>query len=217
MDNKSLDTYLVLAVVFVAALLTANVISGKIIALGPLFVPAGVLAYSITFAMTDTMCEIWGRRRTQAVVMAGFGVQLLVWGLITLAVYFPGAPYWSPPRQEAYAAVLGTSNRIIMASLAAYLISQTFDVWIFSRLKARMGERHLWLRNNLSTGLSQILDSTVFITLAFAGVLDVWTLIGHHLVVKWVIALLDTPVVYLLVHLLRPRAGKPPSAAGAPA
>lgn len=207
MDRKALNVYLFLSAVFVASLIAANVVSGKIIAIGPLFVPAGVLAYSFTFAMTDTLCELWGRERTQAVVSAGFAVQLLVWALIVLAIAAPAAPFW--PHQEAYASVLGATHRIIGASLAAYAVSQTFDVWVFSRLKERFGGRHLWLRNNLSTGLSQLIDSTIFLTLAFAGtvafpgIMDLAPLIGGHLVVKWAIAALDTPVVYALVHLLR--------------
>ena len=78
MDSKSLAPFLLLSTAFVAALIAANVVSGKIIAVAGLFVPAGVLAYSITFAVTDTVCEVWGRQRTQLVVNAGFAVQLLV-------------------------------------------------------------------------------------------------------------------------------------------
>ena len=221
MARQSLNIYLSLSAVFIASLIAANVVSGKIIAIGPLFVPAGVLAYSITFAMTDTLCELWGRERTQAVVSAGFAVQLLVWALIVLAIQVPAAPFW--PHQEAYASILGTTHRIIGASLAAYAVSQTFDVWVFSRLKERFAGRHLWLRNNLSTGLSQVIDSAIFITLAFAGtaafpgLMDLLPLIGSQLVVKWAIAGLDTPVVYLLVHWLRGRVDAPFDSAGAAA
>lgn len=196
-----MQAQLFLSVIFVAALVTANVVSGKIIVLGPFFVPAGVLAYSITFAMTDTLCEIWGRKQTQALVAAGFAAQLLVWVLIALAIQMPAAPFWG--NQAAYASVLGGTNRIIIASLVAYLISQSFDVWVFSRLKDHFKGRHLWLRNNLSTAASQLIDTVIFITLAFAGTMDLLPLILGQLVVKWVIAVLDTPVVYLLVHFLR--------------
>jgi hypothetical protein len=218
--DRSLKAYLYISATFVAALITANVVAGKIVMLGTLpllgglFVPAGVLAYSVTFALSDTLCEVWGRERTQAVVRIGFAVQVLVWLLITLAIHLPPAPFWQ--QQEAYAAVLGATNRIIAASLAAYLVSQTFDVWIYSRLKTAFAGRHLWLRNNLSTVASQTLDTVIFITLAFAGVTDLLPLILGQLVVKWLIALLDTPVVYGLVYLVRrlvPDAGPEPAQA----
>ncbi len=214
MDRKSVNLQIYLSTVFVAGLIAANVVSGKIITLGVLVVPAGVLAYSLTFTMTDTLCEIWGRERAQAVVNAGFAVQVLVWALITLAIHMPAAPFWD--NQDAYAAVLGATNRIIAASLIAYAVSQSFDVWVFNRLKDRFAGRHLWLRNNLSTALSQLIDTVVFITVAFAGTMDLLPLITGQLVVKWMIALLDTPVVYALVYLVRRRMGLPSANAGAP-
>jgi uncharacterized integral membrane protein (TIGR00697 family) len=206
MDRPSLSLYVYLALAFVAGLITANLISGKIVALGGLFVPAGVLAYSITFAMTDTICEVWGRERTQLVVNAGFVVQLLVWLLVLLAIHLPAAPFWQG--QEAYRQVLGAGNVVIFASLIAYAISQTFDVWAFNRIKRLSGGRHLWLRNNLSTVLSQLIDTVVFISIfAYFLGLNPWPLIAGQLVVKWIIALLDTPVVYALVYLVRRRVG----------
>lgn len=203
MHGKSLNAYVYLSALFVAALVTANVVSGKIIVLGGLVAPAGVLAYSITFAVTDVVCEIWGKARTQVIVRAGFAVQVLVWLLIALAVHvLPPAPFWQS-HQAGYAAVLGTTNRIIAASLIAYAVSQTFDVWLFNRIKQATSGRHLWLRNNVGTVLSQTLDTTIFITIAFLGTTSLLPLIGGQLVIKWIIALLDTPVVYAGVFLLR--------------
>ena len=201
MPRKSLHAYVYLSATFVAAMIAANVVSGKIVMLGGLIVPAGVLAYSITFAVTDIVCEIWGKERTQVIVRAGFAVQVLVWLLITLAIHLPAAPFWQ--QQAAYAGVLGATNRIIAASLIAYAVSQTFDVWLFNRIKLATGGRHLWLRNNLGTAASQTLDTALFITIAFGGTMNILPLIGGQLVVKWIIALADTPFVYGGVWLLR--------------
>ncbi|HKI99210.1 MAG TPA: queuosine precursor transporter [bacterium] len=216
MQGKSLTAYLYLAATFVAAMIAANVVATKIIVLGGLVAPAGVLAYSITFAVTDIVCETWGKERTQTIVRAGFVVQVLVWLLITLAVVVPPAPFWAE-HQAAYASVLlGGTSRIIVASLIAYACSQTFDVWIFNRIKQATAGRHLWLRNNVGTALSQTLDTGLFITIAFYGKTDLMPLIGGQLLVKWIIALLDTPVVYAGVYLLR-RLLQPPAAAQATA
>jgi uncharacterized integral membrane protein (TIGR00697 family) len=212
MEQKEFSAYVLLMAVFVAALVTANVLASKIIAVGGLFVPAGVLAYSITFAATDTICEIWGRRRSQMLVNAGFVVLLLAWGLIALAITLPPAPFYD--KQGAFAAVLGSTNRIILASLIAYAVSQSFDVWIFDRMKQLFSARHLWLRNNVSTLLSQSIDTCLFITIAFYGEYPLLPLIVGQLSVKYVIALLDTPVVYALVYLVRLRLQGVPAPAG---
>lgn len=205
MEPRALSLYVYLAAAFVASLVAANVLAAKILSIGGLVVPAGVLAYSVTFAVTDTIGEIWGERHAHRVVRAGFAVQLLVWVLVLIAIELPPAPFWEG--QEAFAQVLGATSRIIVASLAAYAVSQTLDVWVFGRLRRRFGGRLLWLRNNASTAVSQTVDTVVFITVAFAGQLDLLPLIAGQLIVKWLIALVDTPVVYLLVHLVRRRIG----------
>jgi uncharacterized integral membrane protein (TIGR00697 family) len=93
----------------------------------------------------------------------------------------------------------------MIASLTAYLFSQYHDVWAFHFWRGVTGERFLWLRNNASTIVSQLLDSVVFITVAFYGVMPLMPLILGQWVVKVGIAVLDTPLVYLVVHLVRRR------------
>lgn len=203
-DRRALQLYVYLAAGFVAALIIANVLAVKILGVGPFVVPAGVLAYSITFAITDVVCEIWGKPRTQVLVNAGFAVQLGVWALIQLAIALPPASFW--PNQQAYATVLGSTNRIIVASLIAYLVSQSLDVWLYNAIKRRWGTPRLWFRNNLATIVSQTIDTGLFITLAFWGTgVPLLQLILGQLVVKYVIALCDTPFVYLGVYLVRLR------------
>lgn len=205
--ERDVAPLMLLGALFVGALVTANVIAAKIVMIGPLFVPAGVLAYSITFAVTDTLCEVWNRRITQIVVNAGFAVLVLVWALIALALQWPAAPFWL--HQESFLQTLGSTNRIIVASLIAYGVSQTLDVWVFSRIKTLTGGRWLWLRNNVSTFLSQLVDTVIFISIAFYGELPILQLMWAQLLVKYGIALADTPVVYGLVYLVRRRLGQP--------
>lgn len=207
-SERDVAPLMLLGALFVGALVTANVIAAKIVAIGPLYVPAGVLAYSITFAVTDTLCEVWNRRITQIVVNAGFAVLVLVWVLIALALQWPGAPFW--PHQGAFVQTLGATSRIILASLIAYGVSQTLDVWVFSRLKTLTRGRWLWLRNNVSTFFSQLVDTVIFITIAFYGELPILQLMWAQLLVKYAIALVDTPVVYGLVYLVRRRLNAPP-------
>lgn len=208
MKQRELSLFVLLAALFVASLVTANLVAGKIVTLWGVFVPAGVLAYSITFAITDTLAEVWGRERAQLLVNSGFAVLLLVWGLVSLAVHLPAAPFWEA--QEAFASVLGGTSRIILGSIVAYGISQTFDVWIFHRVRQMYGSRHLWLRNNVSTLMSQTLDTCIFVLIAFYGQFPILPLIFGQLTVKYIIAVLDTPVVYGLVYIVRLRLGTEP-------
>ena len=195
---------IVLTALFVGALTIAAVLAAKIIVVGPFAVPAGVLAYSITFACTDVVSEIYGRARAQQVVLAGLATLVVVLVLIQLALLWPAAPFWQ--QGPAFEAVLASGSRIVLASIAAYVVSQLADVYLFAWLRARTGGRQLGLRNNVATMLSQLLDSAIFVTIAFAGVFPVLPVIFGQWAVKLAIALLDTPVVYLAVALLRRRA-----------
>jgi uncharacterized integral membrane protein (TIGR00697 family) len=192
-----------LACIYAGSLVLAAIMASKIIAVGPLVVPAGVIAYCLTFLITDVISEIWGKERAQTVVMGGFVALVLVFFLTGISIFWPPASFW--PHQQAYETILGSSARIMVASLTAYLFSQYHDVWAFHFWKRVTAGRFLWLRNNASTIVSQLLDSVVFITIAFYGAMPLAPLILGQWVVKVGIAALDTPLVYLLVYLLRRR------------
>jgi uncharacterized integral membrane protein (TIGR00697 family) len=198
------ENYLaLLACIYSGSLVLAAVMASKIIAVGRLVVPAGVLAYCLTFLITDVISEIWGKERAQTVVMGGFITLVLVFLLTGVSILWPPASFW--PHQKAYETILGSSARIMVASLTAYLFSQYHDVWAFHFWKRVTSDRFLWLRNNASTIVSQLLDSVVFITIAFYGSMPLVPLILGQWVVKVGIAALDTPFVYLLVYLVRRR------------
>ncbi len=195
--------FLLLCALFAGSLTISAVLAAKIITVWGLTVPAGVLAYCITFVCTDVISELWGRQVANRVVWSGFLTLVFVLVLIQLALFWPAAQFW--PHEEEFATVLGLTPRIILASLTAYLCSQLFDVQAFHFWKRLTKGRHLWLRNNLSTAMSQLLDSAVFISIAFYGQLPLWSLIWGQWAVKLGIAALDTLVVYLLVWYLRSR------------
>ncbi len=200
-ESGSERAFVVLVCVFVGCLTIASVLADKILSLYGLFVPAGVLAYSVTFVCTDTIGEIWGAGRSRSVVLGGFVALLFVLVLVQIGIAWPSAPFWE--RSEAFESVLGSTSRIIVASFAAYLFSQFHDIWAFHFWRRVTNQKHLWLRNNLSTAASQLLDSTIFIAIAFYGVLPIWPLVFGQWIVKLAISVADTPIVYLLVWLLR--------------
>ncbi len=201
MQERVSPALICLACIFSGSLVIAAVISSKIISVGPIVVPAGILAYCLTFVASDVISEIWGKNTARQVVAGGFAALVVCLGLIHLALAWPAAPFWEG--DQAFEEVLGAAPRIILASLAAYIVSQYHDVWAFHFWKKTFRGRHLWLRNNLSTAVSQLLDSTIFIFIAFLGVMPVLPLILGQMAVKLIIAFLDTPLVYLLVWLLK--------------
>jgi uncharacterized integral membrane protein (TIGR00697 family) len=131
-------------------------------------------------------------------------MNLVMTAYLYLGRVLPPASFWS--HQAAYETILGTIPRIVAASMVAYLVSQLHDVWAFLFWRRVTKGKHLWLRNNLSTMASQLLDSVIFITLAFAGTVELSVLgnmIAGQYLVKFILALADTPFCYLAVRWAR--------------
>jgi uncharacterized integral membrane protein (TIGR00697 family) len=198
--KKTNDNLIAINAVFIMSLLIANVVAGKVVDLFGFIVPAAVVAYGITFLCTDVINEIWGKEEAQKTVKLGLKIQLASTALILLAI-------WSPPAvfaidfNAAFKTVLGQNVRVVFASLTAYTISQTHDVISFNFWRNKTKGKHKWLRNNASTLVSQIIDTAIFITIAFWGMVPnlLWMIISQY-VVKAIIALLDTPFFYLLTR-----------------
>ncbi len=181
---------------FVASILVSQVIATKVTMIGPLAVSVTVVAYSMTFLLTDTISEFWGKRAAKKAVGVGFLALLLYVFVAQVAVVLEPAPFWE--HQEAFETLLGSSWRIGLASVLAYTAAQTHDVWAFHFLKKKTHNKHLWLRNNASTAVSQVVDSLIFYTVAFFGVFPVGQLIIAAIAAKVVIAAIDTPFLYFI-------------------
>ncbi len=196
----------VLATLFTPCLIVANIIAVKLISIGGWVVPAGIIAYPLTFLLTDVIAELYVRKIASRVVWAGFGANILMLILIFGGRLLPVAAIWVG--QPAYESILGTVPRIVLASMIAYLISQHYDVFAFHFWRQKTKGRFLWLRNNASTMVSQALDTGLFITIAFWGTVPtavVTEMLLTQYVMKLIIAACDTPFCYLLVVLLKNR------------
>ena len=191
--------------IFITSLLIANVVSSKIVSFWGLTVPAAIVAYPLTFLMTDVIGEIWGKEEANKTVKLGFICQMVSLVLIGGAILLPVAPF--ADNQAQFTAILGSSFRVVFASMVGYLVSQSWDVWIFHKVRDAYIKKHgstkggRWIWNNASTMTSQIIDTAIFITIAFIGVVpNIWTMILSQYLVKFVYALLDTPFFYLLTR-----------------
>ena len=202
LEERDLLIIALLSGIFGASIVFANIAAGiKLVSVLGFVVPAGTVAYCLTFPITDIVDEVYGRKRAVYVVWAGLAAEIIMLVLI-------GLDYILPPlqqeQQELYKQVFSPQLRIVLGSIAAYLVSQHHDVWAFWKLREITGGRWLWLRNNASTTASQLIDTTVFTTIAFYGIVPSGILI-NMIVSTWMfkalIALLDTPAVYLGVVL----------------
>lgn len=205
-----------LIVVFVTSLLTANIISsngmiltGVYIGSVQLLAPAAVLAYALTFLATDIIGQIWGKKEANFAVLMGLIAQVICSALIYLTPilfkrWFVGS--------DTYTA-LNSLGWFTLGSLIAYMCSQTWDVYVFHKIKdwakIKYGEekynRQRWLWNNGSTMTSQIIDTVIFIGIGFGLGLgmrggDLLGLMIGQYCIKWCLALLDTPIFYLLTR-----------------
>lgn len=187
--------------IMAALVVIANIIAGKIVVFGPFVVPAAVIVYASTFLITDILSEKWGKREARKAVWAGFYANIVLVVAIYIAVNWTAAPF-ALDFSESFNSVLGIVPRVTLASMVAYLISQNHDIFAFHWWKDRTQGKHLWLRNIASTMVSQAIDTGIFITIAFYGVMDIVPLLIGQYVVKLIIAVLDTPFIYFISWLM---------------
>ena len=211
--SEALFVYLILASMFIAALVVSNLIFQKFFSWNPFGwfnfeLSVGILPYPITFLITDIISEIYGKKKANQVVVAGIFASFFSMGIILLANYTSAIP-GSPINNELFTKVFGLSPIAVLASMLAYLFAQFIDIRIYHFWKRKTAGKHLWLRNNFSTFSSQFIDTfTVILLLCSFEVLP-WSLFGTLLLsgflFKILIALFDTPLLYLAVYIFRKR------------
>jgi len=159
----------------------------------------GNIVYATSFLVTDILNENYGRKEAGKAVGMGFFALISMTVLMNIALRF--VPHESDFAQDSLSTIFSIMPRIALGSLAAYALSQLHDVWAYNYLKEkRPGRKYIWLRNNLSTMVSQLIDSIVFTVIAFAGVFDISLLIEIMITTylfKWLVAAADTPFIYL--------------------
>ncbi len=206
------DLRTVLAVFFATSLVVANITAAKIAffqipLVGGVAVPAGFVAIGVSFLLTDLLGELYGREYAQNVVNATVLALVLAWGLIYVSIAMPAAPFYKA--HDAFVTTMGGGSVIITAGIITTLISQNIDVHVFHRINELTSGQYKWARNLGSTGVSQFVDTAVFILLGFVLLpplaggsavplsAAVSMVIGQY-VVKMVVAALDTPLFYVI-------------------
>src|SRR3982751_4604867 len=195
---------LFLSVFYGGMVCIAGVLGNKQIALGPLAVEAGILAFLLLVVTSSSIAELHGRSTANRLVLFGFVPLLVSLALSLVVLALPASPQMDASRLSAFETVMGGTPRIWLGGILAYGISTMLNVTIFSRLKASEGSNLLWLRAAVASVLSQIVDTLIFITVAFYEVFPIAELILGQMIAKVVLsAVLVPPLVYAFVALGR--------------
>jgi uncharacterized integral membrane protein (TIGR00697 family) len=211
---RSSPLLLILAALFVTVLLTSNLIAVKLVAFGPLTLPAAVIVFPLSYLFGDVLTEVYGYATTRRIIWLGFLCNLLFVLFILAAGALPGAPgAWDASAQSAFARILGFTPRLLAASFVAYLAGEFLNSFVMARLKIATRGRWLWTRTIGSTLAGQGVDSAIFITVAFAGVLPAGILLQtvlYQWAFKTAYEVIATPLTYALVAALKRRERQDP-------
>ncbi|QFU74886.1 VUT family protein [Halioglobus maricola] len=225
--------FLVLAGTFLCAMTLLNIIGiTRFVQLGPMALAVGVLPYPLTFLCTDLICELYGRKRANFLVTVGLGLNFMILGVLLLGNALPSVPAESMPPWQIlqlaapvhlpngetveqtvglYQLIYATTSGAVFASMLAYIAAQYCDVQLFHFWKRVTKGKYLWVRNNFSTLMSQMVDSVMVITVTFGAAFMrdeltfkmMMVLVASNYIFKATVALLDTGPFYLGVHYLR--------------
>jgi uncharacterized integral membrane protein (TIGR00697 family) len=191
--------YILLTALFVAALIAGDFIGGKFFSFAGHTLSAGIIPFPLTFVLTDVVNEFYGKEGARRLTYAGLLAAVFVWGVINLALALPTVSD-SPISDGVFRSAFGTSARLYVASLSAYLVGQLLDITLFQALRRSTGERLLWLRSTGSTVLSQAIDSLSVSFVFLVGTRPPSFIVANaanNYVGKLVMAVLLTPLVYL--------------------
>ena len=196
--------FLLIAVAFVACLIVSNITAVKLIDVAGFILPGAIIIFPITYIIGDVLTEVYGYAKARRVIWMGFGANLFAVATFAVVGVLPAAGFWGA--QEAYDTILGATPRILAASLVAYLVGEFANAYVMARLKVATEGWFLWVRTISSTVVGQGLDSAIFITIAFAGILPLEALITTIVVqaaAKTAYEALATPLTYLVVGWLK--------------
>lgn len=215
--SRARGNYDLVVALFVALLLISNVAATKLIAFGPTWSPfglpvlpiitdGGALLFPLTYVLGDVLAEVFGMRGARRAILLGFGISLLASFTFLAVGAAPAAPGYE--NQEAFVAVLGFVPRIVVASLAGYLVGQFLNAWVLVKLKQWREGKGMWKRLLGSTVVGEAADTTIFCLIAFGGQIDGGTMLNYIVVgylFKVSVEAVLLPVTYRVISLVRSR------------
>ena len=208
-DERHLPPLVIIAGLIIACYLTANVMAVKLINVkGITIFDAGTIIFPITYMLGDVLTEIWGFRTAKRVIWLTLVCQIIFTLFVWIGISLP-YPAETENMAAAYQEVFSFVPRIMLASLVAFLCGELINAWTMVKIKEKTGERLLWVRTIGSSIFGYIVDTTLFVCIAFIGTVptrDIFTMIGTQIVVKLLIeALGGTPLAYAAIRFLKKR------------
>jgi queuosine precursor transporter len=177
---------------------------GPLVGLGPLAIEAGIFAFLLLVVLSSAVAELHGRDTANRLVRIGFAPLIFSMALAAFVLALPPSPDMDPARRDAFQLMMGSTPRIWLGGIVSYGVSQTLNVTIFSALKGQEGARLLWLRSGVASVASQIVDTLLFVSIAFYRVFPIGELLAGQMTVKVILsALLVPPLIYAVVALGR--------------
>ena len=198
----------IVGIIFVTCLLVSNLAAVKLFSLGPLIFSGGILVFPISYIFGDVLTEVYGFARARRIIWAGLFANLFMAGVLWLTVQLPPAQGW--PLQDAFASVHLLVPRVVIASVAAYWAGELVNSLVMSRMKVRSKGRHLWMRTIASTVAGQLVDTVIFVLIAFLGIFPgglLLTAIVSGWIFKVVYEAVATPLTYAIVGYLKRKEG----------
>lgn len=194
----------IIAMLYVTSLLIASIAAFKIVQVGPVIFPAGLVIFPFSYIFDDILTEVYGYQYSRRVIWTGLFCIWLFCLVGKITTWLPAAPFW--PFQEAYGLVVGSVPRLIIASSTSYLCSEFLNSYLLAKLKIAFEGRHYWLRLLVSTGIGSAVDTLLFCLIAFLGVFA-WSNIVGLIFWQWVIKvsyeILVIPLTYLITSYLK--------------
>jgi len=202
---KQIQKLDLLLAIYITAIVSAELLGSKVFNWKIINASVGIFVLPITFTINDIVTEVCGKTRARSFIKSGLYVLIGLAAYIFLSISLPPAQRFLSLNQ-AYTAVFARSLRITLASLTAFFLSERFDVYVFSRIRQALGQKRLWLRNNASNFLGQLIDTNIFMFLAFYTPGDFWfilSLIWPYWLLKCSMSVIETPFTYLGVSWLK--------------
>ncbi len=189
---------------FASVLLLSNIASSKIASIGGISFDAGTILFPLAYIFGDILTEVYGYARARRVIWIGFAMNVLMVATFWVVGKLPADATWG--LQDSYMSILGVIPRIVLGSLVAYLVGEFINSFVLSKMKVKSRGKHFWARALGSTVLGQFFDTTIFLLIAFAGVLPwdlIWTIWCVNYIFKIAVELVLLPVTYKITRLLK--------------
>lgn len=204
MKQKISVPFMLLGILFNVCLIAANLLETKVIQICGITVTAGLLVFPVSYIINDCIAEVWGFRKARLIIWSGFAMNFFVVVLGLIAVALPAAPFWEGEAHFNF--VFGMAPRIVVASLAAFLIGSFLNAYVMSRMKLASGGRHFSVRAIWSTVVGETGDSLIFFPIAFGGIIawqELLLMMCIQIVLKSMYEVVVLPVTVRVVRFIK--------------